>query len=169
MSGELVRVYCRAIFSTKILRWRAGGRRKNKFSCSGAAGSGAELVPGRGAACGAWEGGGGAVWCGLTQRVILIRFWWYILRVVSVILYRCGCVPMTGADLGAGGGGAGGGGEVVPGRLAGGDTPPSMIYVGTIRGFGMQKFFFEFGVPWFCGLNGVNGLNGQEFDVSCWP
>ena len=22
--------------------------------------------------------------------------------------------------------------------------PPSMIYVGTIRGFGMQKFFFEF-------------------------
>ena len=23
--------------------------------------------------------------------------------------------------------------------------PPSMVYVGTIRGFGMQKFFFEFG------------------------
>ena len=43
---------------------------------------------------------------------------------VRVILYRCGCVPLAGADLGAGGGGAGGGGEVVPGRLAGGDTPP---------------------------------------------
>ena len=62
-----------------------------------------------------------------------------------VILYRCICVPLAGADLGAGGGGAGGGGEVVPGSQAEGDTPPSMIYVGTIRGFGMQKFFFEFG------------------------
>ena len=60
-------------------------------------------------------------------------------------------------------------GRRAAGGQAGGDTPPLMIYVGTIRGFGMQKFFFEFGVPWFCGLNGVNGLNGQEFDVSCWP
>ena len=83
-------------------------------------------------------------WYKISQRVILIRFWWYILRVVSVILYRCGCVPMTGADLGAGGGGAGGGGEVVPGMLAGGDTPLIVSMVGTIRGFGMQKFFFEF-------------------------
>ena len=169
MSGELVRVYCRAIFSTKILRWRAGGRRKFDFCGTMAEGSGAELVPGRGAACGAWEGGGGAVWCGLTQRVILIRFWWYILRVVSVILYRCTFVPRDGDGLRAGTG--------TDGRRAGGQRegwrevipPPSMIYVGTIRVFGMQKFFFEFGVTWFCGLNGVNGLNGQEFDVSCWP
>ena len=83
-------------------------------------------------------------WYNLSQRVILIRFWWYILRVVSVILYRCGCVPMTGADLGAGGGGAGGGGEVVPVVPGGGGTPLSTPRVGTIRGFGMQKFFFEF-------------------------
>ena len=76
---------------------------------------------------------------------------------------------MTGADLGAGGGGAGGGGEVVPVVPGGGGTPLSTPRVGTIRVFGMQKFFFEFRVPWFCGLNGVNGLNGQEFDVSCWP
>ena len=83
-------------------------------------------------------------------------------------MYRCGCVLPAGADLVSGGGGAGGGGYVVPVVPGGADTPPSMIYVGTIRGFGMQKFFFEFWVPWFCGLNGVNGLNGQEFDVSCW-
>ena len=54
------------------------------------------------------------------------------------------------------------------GSQAKGDTPLIVSMVGTIRGFGMQKFFFEFMVPWFCGLNGVNGLNGQEFDVSCW-
>ena len=35
-------------------------------------------------------------------------------------------------------------GRRAAGGLAGGDTPHSMIYVGTIRGFGMQKFFFEF-------------------------
>ena len=59
-------------------------------------------------------------------------------------MYRCGCVPSTGADLGAGGGGAGGGGEVVPWSQAGGGTPLFVSVVGTIRGFGMQKFFFEF-------------------------
>ena len=32
--------------------------------------------------------------------------------------------------------------------LAGGDTPLSTPRVGTIRGFGMQKFFFEFRVTW---------------------
>ena len=68
---------------------------------------------------------------------------------VRVILYRCGCVPLAGADLGAGGGGAGGGGEVVPGSQAEGDTPPLVSMVVTIRRFGMQKFFFEFRVPWF--------------------
>ena len=60
-------------------------------------------------------------------------------------------------------------GRRAAGGQAGGDTPLSTPRVGTIRVFGMQKFFFEFGVTWFCGLNGVNGLNGQEFDVSCWP
>ena len=108
-------------------------------------------------------------WYKISQRVILIRFWWYILRVVSVILYRCTFVPRDGDGLRAGTG--------TDGRRAGGQRegrreaipPPSMIYVGTIRVFGMQKFFFEFGVTWFCGLNGVNGLNGQGFDVSCWP
>ena len=35
-----------AVFSTKILRWRAGGRRKNDFSGTMAAGSGAELETG---------------------------------------------------------------------------------------------------------------------------
>ena len=40
-------------------------------------------------------------------------------------------------------------GRRAAGGLAGGDTPPSMIYVGTIRGFGIQKFFFEFRVHWF--------------------
>ena len=83
-------------------------------------------------------------WCGLSQRVILIRFWWCFLTLDRVILYRCSCVPPAGADLGAGGGGAGGGGEVVPGSQAEGDTPLSTPRVGTIRGFGMQKFFFEF-------------------------
>ena len=63
-------------------------------------------------------------------------------------MYRCGCVPLTGADLGAGGGGAGGGGEVVPVVPGGGGTPLSTPRVGTIRGFGMQKFFFEFRVTW---------------------
>lgn len=89
-----------------------------------------------------------AVWCGLSQRVILIRFLWYILGAYRVKLYRCTFVPPTGADLGAGGGGADGGGEVVPVVPGGADTPPSMVYVGTIRGFGMQKFFFEFGATW---------------------
>ena len=41
------------------------------------------------------------------------------------------------------GGGAGGAGE----SLAEAIPPPSMVYVGTIKGFGMQKFFFEFRVP----------------------
>ena len=59
-------------------------------------------------------------------------------------MYRCGCVPLAGADLGAGGGGAGGGGEVVPVVPGEAIPPPSMVYVGTIRGVGMQKFFFEF-------------------------
>ena len=77
-----------------------------------------------GTGCGGRSGCCGWVWCGLTQRVILIRFLWYILRVASVILYRCFCVPLTGADLGAGGGGAGGGGEVVPVVPGGADTPP---------------------------------------------
>ena len=35
-------------------------------------------------------------------------------------------------------------GRRAAGGQAVGDTPPSMVYVGTIRGFGMQKFFFEF-------------------------
>ena len=74
-------------------------------------------------------------WCGLSQRVIKYRFCWYFLTLVRVILYRCCCVPLAGADLGAGGGGAGGGGEVVPVVPDGGGTPPSMVYVGTIRGF----------------------------------
>ena len=47
-------------------------------------------------------------------------------------MYRCFCVPSTGADLGAGGGGAGGGGEVVPVVPGGGDTPLSTPRVGTI-------------------------------------
>ena len=34
------------LFSTKILRWRVGGRGKFNFLCRGAAGSGAELVTG---------------------------------------------------------------------------------------------------------------------------
>ena len=59
-------------------------------------------------------------------------------------MYRCFCVPSTGADLGAGGGGAGGGGEVVPVVPGGSDTPLFVSMVGTIRGVGMQKFFFEF-------------------------
>ena len=59
-------------------------------------------------------------------------------------------------------------GRRAAGGLSEGDTPLSTLRVGTISGFGMQKFFFEFRVPWFCGLNGVNGLNGQGFDVSCW-
>ena len=46
VSGELVGVYCRAIFSTKILRWRVGGRGKNDFCGTMAEGSGAELVRG---------------------------------------------------------------------------------------------------------------------------
>ena len=83
------------------------------------------------------------VWYKITQRVIKYRFCWYFLTLVRVILYRCGCVPMTGADLGAGGGGAGGGGEVVPVVPGGGGTPLSTPRVGTIRGFGMQKFFFR--------------------------
>ena len=33
-----------AVFSTKILLWRVGGRRKNEFCGTMAAGSGAELV-----------------------------------------------------------------------------------------------------------------------------
>ena len=37
------------------------------------------------------------------------------------------------------------GGQEAAGGLAGGDTPLSTPRVGTIRGFGMQKFFFEFG------------------------
>ena len=53
-------------------------------------------------------------WYNLSQRVIKYRFCWYFLTLDRVILYRCGCVPLAGADLGAGGGGAGGGGEVVP-------------------------------------------------------
>ena len=83
-------------------------------------------------------------WCGLSQRVIKYRFCWYFLTLVRVILYRCGCVPLAGANLGAGGGGAGGGGEVVPVVPGEGDTPLIVSMVGTIRGFGMQKFFFEF-------------------------
>ena len=39
-------------------------------------------------------------------------------------------------------------GRRAAGGQAGGGTPPSMVYVGTIRGFGMQKFFFEFRVTW---------------------
>ena len=35
-------------------------------------------------------------------------------------------------------------GRRAAGGLAGGDTPLSTPRVGTIRGFGMQKFFFEF-------------------------
>ena len=96
-------------------------------------------------------------WYNLSQRVILLCFYWYILRWYRLILYRCFCVPLAGADLGAGGGGAGGGGEVVPVVLGGADTPPSMIYVGTIRGFGMQKFFFEFGVTGFGWKTADNG------------
>ena len=84
-------------------------------------------------------------WYNLSQRVILIRFYWYILRVASVILYRCGCVPRDGDGLRAGTGTDGGraGGQREGRREA--IPPPSMIYVGTIRGFGMQKIFFEFG------------------------
>ena len=78
-------------------------------------------------------------------------------------MYR---VPAAGDGVTAGSWSHAGGRRREPG---GRRYPPSMIYVGTIRVFGMQKFFFEFRVPWFCGLNGVNGLNGQEFDVSCWP
>ena len=41
-----------AVFSTKILLWRAGGRRKNEFSCSCGRGVGARVPTGcrRGAA-----------------------------------------------------------------------------------------------------------------------
>lgn len=43
-SGEFWRGLLWAIFSTKILRWRVGGRGKFNFLCRGAAGSGAEMV-----------------------------------------------------------------------------------------------------------------------------
>ena len=39
-------------------------------------------------------------------------------------------------------------GRRAAGGLAGGGTPLSTPRVGTIRGFGMQKFFFEFRVTW---------------------
>ena len=39
-------------------------------------------------------------------------------------------------------------GRRAAGGQAGGDTPLSTPRVGTIRGFGMQKFFFEFWVTW---------------------
>ena len=50
---------------------------------------------------------------------------------------------MTGADLGAGGGGAGGGGEVVPGRLAGGDTPPLDDICWDDKGVWNAEIFFR--------------------------
>lgn len=35
--------------------------------------------------------------------------------------------------------------------------PPLTDMVGTMRGFGLQKFFFEFRVPGFYGLGGTMG------------
>ena len=134
-NGDVLRGVFMAVFSTKILRWEGRGRGKFDFSCSGAAGSGAELVPGRGAACGAWEGGGGAVWCGLSQRVILIRFYWYILRVTSVILYRCTFVPRDGDGRREGMRAAGG--------QAGGDTPPLDDICWDDKGVWNAEIFFR--------------------------
>ena len=51
-------------------------------------------------------------WYVLSQRVIKYRFYWYILMVVSVILYRCTFVPRDGDGLRAGTG--------TDGRRAGG-------------------------------------------------
>ena len=63
-----------AVFSTKILLWRVGGRRKNDFSGTMAAGCGAELVTGRRGGSQGHDGGGGVDWYNLTQRVILLCF-----------------------------------------------------------------------------------------------
>ena len=97
-----------------------------------------------GTGCGGRSGCCWWVWCGLSQRVIKYRFCWYFLTAYRVKLYRCTFVPRDGDGLRAGTGTDGGraGGQREGRREA--IPPPSMIYVGTIRGFGMQKFFFEF-------------------------
>ena len=101
-----------------------------------------------------------------SKGIFLLVLLWFIIG-----LYGCFCTigrVYRSGDGGGGavvvwcGGGAGGCGGAGGGEGVAGDTPLSSWMVGTIRGFGMRKFFFEFWgrLAWCgaeCGGEGVEG------------
>ena len=111
-----------AVFSMKIPALEAVDRQKKRklVQCGRVPGMServqlVRLVPG------CWRMLPGVIvsdWYNLTQRVLLIRFWWCFLSADRVKLYRCFCVPRDGDGLRAGtgtdGGMAGGQREAVP-------------------------------------------------------
>ena len=106
-------------------------------------------------AAGRGDGGGGC-WCGISQRLTLYCFRWCFFMSLQTFfapmrfLHRCRRCPgcwRRGGWRGDRRGDKRGGWQ--------GDTPPLMVYVGTIEGFSLQKFFFGFRVA----LGGVGRLN----------
>ena len=161
-------VYIWLYFRRKYRTFEAERRKKTKKKLTAAAGTGRGMVAGL--AAGRDEDGGGvwwywlADWCGKSQRLTLYCFRWCFFMSLQTFfapmrfLHRCRRCPgcwRRGGWRGDRRGDKRGGWQ--------GDTPPLMVYVGTIEGFSLQKFFFGFRVA----LGGVGRLNLPAYIVEC--